>query len=542
MSPFLQKRILFLSSVLSLAFLGLTGRVWDLTIQKNSTNEIENVRQQVCQKRANLMDCQGVLLATNVRTFSVHANPCHMLDAQQAAKKLHLVFPELSTQTLLKRFQSRKQFVWLIRHITPQDKERVLRAGIPGVSIMEDQRRIWPHGALFSHVLGLTNVDQIGISGLEKTLNQRLRTDAKPVRLSLDVRVQHIVREELRQTIASFQAESGNALLVNLETGGIVACVSLPDFNPHTPSLSSSKALFNRNTTGVYEFGSLLKIHNTAMVLENRVAHLGSVYDASTPLSVGNFRITDFRGKNRPLTVQEAFLFSSNIVSAKMALAAGVGKQRAFFEKMGFNAPVPLEVPERTHTLLPTIWQEPTLMTASYGYGLAVTPFHMAQSIGAITTGIKRPLTFLQQATQTKGERVVSSKTAAQIRFLLREAATNGQAKNAAVIGYDVGAKTGTANLRDSKGRYMKGQNLTSCAIVFPIHKPKYLLLTAVERPKPNHLTHGFATAGWIAAPLAGKIVKQIAPILGILPQQARPTPQSSANMEHLLARCKIDR
>ncbi len=514
-----QRRFISVMMGCGCAFLLLVFRLWNATVLTAIDQEAATVQKNLKEARADLVDRNGVLLATNVKTFSIYATPHLMFDFREAAQKLSALFPQFSQSALQKRLRSSKRFAWVARHITPEQKEEVLSLGIPGIEFMEDQRRFWPHGSLFSHLLGLTNVDQTGISGLEKGLDPQLRNRETAFVLSVDTRIQHILRDELRQAIEDFQAQAGNALIVKVKTGEIIASVSLPDFNPYAFSETSPQALFNRNTTGVYEFGSLLKIHNTAMVLEKGVANLNSIYDASYPLQVGRFRITDFRGKNRPLTLTEAFLYSSNIASAKMALAAGIESQRAFFKKLGFNQPVNLEIPERACPLLPQSWQESTLITASYGYGIAITPLHMIQSFNTIISGYHRPLTFIKKTTEIPGKRVIKAATAQKIRFLLKEATINGQATKAAVPGYEVGAKTGTCNLRNERGRYLEKQNMTSCVCAFPIDEPEYSILFVLERPQPNKSTHGYATAGWMAAPRVSRIIKRCAPLLGILPQ-----------------------
>jgi len=540
--PLFPNRLFVVLASLLFSLTVLCVRLGQLTLFSNTSDESERVRQRVTQARACIVDRNGLLLATNVKTFSVYANPSLIKDHLQAALKLSRLFPDLSHDQWVKRLGASKRFVWIARHVTPGDREAVLGLGIPGIDLMEDQRRVWPYGPLFSHTLGFTNVDQEGISGLEKGLNDQLQ-GTTPLRLSLDARVQHMVRAELMKTLELFQAEAGNALVVKVATGEIIASVSLPDFNPHTPHKATQTQLFNRNTTGVYEFGSIMKAYNTAMVLDAGLATLESVFDASTPLRVGRFRITDFKGKQRPLTLREAFLFSSNIANAKMALMAGGPRQQAFLKRLGFFQPVVCETPEKATPLIPTQWRDSTTITVSYGYGLAVSPLHVAGSFSSLVDGFQKPLTFLHQPTPVSGRRVIKPSTVQVIRTLLHEATCDGQATRAAPLGYRVGAKTGTVNLRNAQGRYMEKQNLTSCLGMFPYHNPRYILLVCVERPKPNHLTHGYATAGWIAAPLFQNIVSRIAPLLGVFPENPQPTlPQSLPNTTPPLVLASIDR
>jgi cell division protein FtsI (penicillin-binding protein 3) len=517
-----QKRLSVLMVGLTFIFLMLTGRLWQLTVGAFDGDEVARVKAQTEQPRAVFVDRKGVLLATNIRTFSLYANPKCIPDKTQAAQKLCHLFPQLDRVAFLNRLQKNKQFVWVARHISPQTKEDVLRLGIPGLELMEDQRRIWPHGILCSEFLGLTNLDCAGISGLELGLDSQLRQASDAVSLSVDLRVQHIARDALQESINLFKAEAGNVLLIKVKTGEIIASVSLPDKDPYAKTGSQNQNLFNSNTNAVIEFGSLLKIHNTAMALDSGVSNLNSLYDASCPIRIGRFSVKDFKGKNRELTVTEAFLFSSNIANAKMALQAGSHRQRAFFEKMGFYEAVALEIPERAKPLMPKAWGVPTQITASYGYGLAVTPLHIVQSLSTMLTGIKRPLTFLKQDKPIPGKRLLKEKTVQQMRFLLHEATLNGQAKKAVVPGIHVGAKTGTANMRNARGQYVEKQNMVSCLGAFPIEDPEYVLLVTVQRPKPNALTHGYATAGWIAAPLFSNIVQRAAPLLNVFPSQTK--------------------
>lgn len=508
-------RIMFSGACVMFGFMAISARLaWVCVFSQHHDPR----RGFVPAPRADIVDRNGTLIATSLSTFSVYANPRLIKNCVEAAQHLANLFPGLSVRNLVKKLRTDKPFVWIARHITPLQKRRVKALGIQGISLIGDQKRVYPQGALFCHVLGLTNVDQEGICGLEKTFNERLNSSRDPLYLSVDAALQSVIVDELSKTIESFQAQGGNAILANVNTGEILAMVSLPDFSPHDPISPKSKAFFNRNVSGVYEFGSIMKIHNTAMVLDSGVATLNSVFDASAPLCIGRFKITDFRGKNRPLSVKEAFQFSSNIANAKMALSAGSARQVAFFKKMGFFAPLATELPELARPLAPAMWSKALAITSSYGYGFAITPLHVVQSVSGIVTAGAKPLSLLKATKLPKMKKVVSDDTARKIRELMALAVTDGQARKVAAEGYLVGAKTGTANLRGGKKGYHQKQNLTSCVAVFPIDAPEYVLLVCVDRPQANASTHFYATAGWIAAPLCSSIIKQVAPILGMNP------------------------
>jgi cell division protein FtsI (penicillin-binding protein 3) len=517
-----RTRLGLLGVLFALVFAGIGWRLVELGVRATSVEEAVCETKSFSLPRNDFVDRNGLLLATSLKTFSLYADPKVILNVSEAATQIWKLFPHLNLASLQQKLASPKRFVWIARHLTPALYQKVLHLGVPGLYVIKDQKRVYPHGSLFSHVLGLTSVDHQGLSGLEKGMQPLLQQQDVPVRLSVDVRLQHVMWEEIQSTIDAFQAKGGNGVLIKVKTGEVLAMVSLPDFDLNKPSQANVEAFFNRNTTGVYEFGSILKIHNTAMVLENGIANLNSHYDATSPLPVGRFLVTDFKGKKRSLSVLEAFIFSSNIANAKMALHAGAQTQRAFFKKLGFFEPVRIELPEVGSPLAPSteLWRDPTVITASYGYGISVTSLHIAQSIAAILDGYKRPLTFslVTDPCKVPAERVVSEKTAQAMRHLLRLAVVEGQAKKAAVEGYAVGGKTGTANLKE-KGRYRQKNNLTSFVGAFPIDDPDYILLVTLDRPQPNASTYGYATAGWIAAPLGAKIIKRCVTLLGLAPE-----------------------
>lgn len=461
-------------------------------------------------------DRAGTLIAGNITTYSVYTNAKLIPHKAKAVQALVQCFPDLDKQTLERRFESQKGFVWIKRHITPKQRQVLLKLGLPGVFLQQDIKRVYPQKNLFSHVLGMTDVDGLGVCGLEKAY----ANCKSAVRTSLDSRMQHVVRSELMKSVHEFQAEAGNAILLDVQSGEILAMVSLPDFDPNNPNDISNTKLFNRNAMGVYEFGSVFKIHNVAMALEQGTAHLGSVYDASMPLRTGRFSIQDFRGRGGQLTLQEAFLRSSNIANAKIALDAGITRQKSFFKKVGFFDRIPLELPEMAKPLVPRTWHQSTLMTASYGYGVSITPLHLVRSIATIVTGYDTPLTLERRPKMLPRRTVLKSQTVRNIRYLLKQAVFKGHAKKAHVPGYSIGAKTGTSNLLSPNGTYRKGENLVSCVGAFPIHNPRYVLLVSIEHPKPSAKTYGFATAGWIAAPAFRNIFARLMPLLNVSPSK----------------------
>jgi cell division protein FtsI (penicillin-binding protein 3) len=441
-----------------------------------------------------------------------------MKHKQEAVEALGQLFPNVSKENLKKLLNSDKSFVWIMRHVTPEEKMLVQSLGIEGLEVLKDSKRIYPHGSLFAHVIGMTDVDQKGLSGLEKAFDKQLTSQNAPLETSLDLGLQHIVYDALAQQIQDFQAEGGNAILADIHTGEILAIVSFPDFSPERPPSKENKALFDRNFNGVYEFGSIMKICNAALFLEKGKGTLQSVFDASHPLRIGRFLVTDFRGKNKPLTVEESFLYSSNIANAKMAQCVGKAAQVDLFKKLGFFQPVKTELASSARPLFPKTWTDPCMLTASYGYGFAVSPLHVVQSISTLVSNTQKPLTFLGGGVKPCDVKPapVSKSVSEAVVHLLKRAACEGQAQKAQASNCTVGAKSGTANIRVA-GRYRQKENLTSCVSIFPAEQPRYVLLVSLDRAKPNAKTHYFATAGWIAAPLAARIVEGVAPILNVM-------------------------
>lgn len=466
--------------------------------------------------RASIVDRNGYFLASSLDTFSVYAHPNKVLDKEEAIGSLIRIFPGIDKARLVRDMYSKKSFVWISRHVAPSKKMAVNALGIYGLDVLSDSKRIYPMDRIFCHVLGTTDLNQQGLSGLEKSLNQRLMASSEPIRTSFDLRVQNILYNVLSHQISENQAVGGNGIIVDLTTGEVLAMVSLPDFSPSQPICPTDPGYFNRNITGVYEFGSIMKIANTAVLLETKKGTLRSVFDASKPLYIGRHRVTDFRGQNRPLSVEEAFVYSSNIAHAKMAAAVGGEAQKEFFQKMGFSRAIKTELGWCARPLFPRgKWPIGRIMTAGYGYGFAVTPLHVAASLMSLTTGIEKPITFLAHP-KSSGIRVLQPSTVNDITYLMGQAVVNGQAKKAAATNCLVGAKTGTANVR-VEGRYAEKQNLTSAVAIFPLDCPRYGIVVSIDRAKASAKTYGFATAGWMAAPVISRLVQELAPLLGVM-------------------------
>jgi cell division protein FtsI (penicillin-binding protein 3) len=472
-------------------------------------------------ERGEILDRNGVVLATNLATASLYANPQQVSNADETATRLAEVLPGLDVEEVRAKLKrSDRSFFWIRRNLTPRQEYAVNRLGIPGLYFQREERRVYPQGGLTGHVIGFTDVDNRGLAGIEQSFDGILREGRRPITLSLDLRIQNIVHEELARAVQEFSAIGGAGIVMDIQTGEVLAMVSLPDFDPNLPGAAPDDARFNRATLGVYEMGSVFKIFNTAMVLDGGVAHITDSFDASKPIRVGGFTIHDYHAKNRWLTIPEIFMYSSNIGSAKMAAEAGTPRQQDFMMRLGMLQPVKLELPDLGKPLYPIDWKPINTMTIAYGHGLAVTPLHLISGLAAVIDGgVFRPMTLLKRASSepTAGKRVVSEETSVEMRKLLRLVVQAGTGRMADAPGYLVGGKTGTADKQHGRG-YSAHSNLASFAGAFPMNAPRYAVLLMVDEPKPNAQSHGYATAGWVAAPAVGRLVQRMAPLVGLEP------------------------
>ena len=488
--------------------------------------------RSIAAARPDIRDRNGQLLATDIKTASLYAEPRSVIDVDEATAALVEALPELDYDTVRSRLDTNKGFVWLKRELTPHQQQIVHRLGVPGIGFLRENRRIYPNGHAAAHVLGHVNVDNEGLAGIERYIDSvgledlhafGFARDAEqsPVDLSIDLRVQHAMAEELSEALSTFSAKAASGVVLDIRTGEIVAMASLPDYDPNNPVGALEKDNLNRMTTGVFEMGSVFKTFTSAMALDAGLVRPETMIDARGKLRIGRHSIGDYHGENRMLTVEEVFTYSSNVGTGRMALMAGPDYQQAFLKKLGLLDRLRTEVPESGAPIVPPRWPEITTATVSFGHGLSVTPLQTAAAAASLLNGgVYLTPTFLKRAAgEATGRRVVSEQTSRDIIRLMKANAERGSGRKAAEIaqGYRLGGKTGTSE-KAINGRYVDDRLFTSFLSTFPLDAPRYVVLVSLDEPQATKDTYGYATAGWNAAPTVGRIVARIAPMLGIAP------------------------
>jgi cell division protein FtsI (penicillin-binding protein 3) len=486
---------------------------------------------RVTASRPDIVDRNGEVLATDINTASLYAEPRRIVDADEALEKLLTVLPDLNIEQTYNRLQSDAGFIWLRRQLSPRQQQAIMQLGIPGIGFRTEKRRFYPGGTTASHIVGLVNVDNKGIAGMEKYIDDQgladlqatglaVAKDLEPVRLSIDLRVQHVVRDEIVRAMESYRALSAGAVVMDVRTGEVLAMASVPDFDPNNPHNAHDKDRLNRMSAGVYEMGSTIKSFTTAMALDSGKVTMESRFDATRPIVVGGRRIRDFHGKGRVLTVPEVFIYSSNIGSAKEADVVGIEGHREFLYRLGLLSRMDTELPEVARPTEPKVWKKVHSITAAFGHGFSTTPLQTAVGVSALVNGgYLMPPTFLirnQDQAMASATKVVQDYTVQAMRYLYNLNAEKGSGRRGTVPGYRVGGKTGTAE-KVVNGRYSSEKNFNAFVAVFPMDNPQYIVLTVIDEPKLENSSRS-ATAGVTAAPIASNIIRRSAAMLGVKP------------------------
>lgn len=521
-----RNRLIFAVLLFAMAFLVMAARTIELGLSAEAPKRVVQGRIAVPAvkfERADILDRNGEILATSLATPSLYADASKVKDPVEAARKLVSVLPELSYADLEAKLSSGKRFVWLKRKLSPRQKWEVNALGIPAFQFRREEERLYPHGRLAAHVLGYVDTDNNGLGGVEHFFDERLN-DAELVgdalNLSLDIRVQYALADELEAAMRAYQAKGAAGLVMDVNTGAVLGMVSLPDYDPNNVRGVSDAARFNRATKGVYELGSTFKTFTFAAALDDGIVDFDDGYDATKPLKISRFLIRDDHPKKRYLTVPEIFTYSSNIGTAQMALDLGAERQQEFLSDLGLMQPANIELTEVGAPLLPAKWRKVSTMTISYGHGMSVSPLQLASGIASMVNGGRLlPATLVHNSDDwQQGKQVIAATTSRKIRQLLRLAVTKGTGGRANATGYRVGGKTGTAE-KAVAGGYDRKALISSFVGVYPMDDPQYVVFALLDEPKGTKETFGYAGGGWVAAPVVRNVILRTAPLLGVAPK-----------------------
>lgn len=487
--------------------------------------------------RPDIIDRNGRLLATDIEVPSLFADPALVLDRDELVEKLSTVLPDIDSRQLRKELADRsRRFVWIRRGLSPKIAQKIHNLGLPSLAFRKELRRAYPGGELAGHVLGGVNIDNRGVAGIEKWIDENVGvegvhtaefSDHAPVRLSLDIGVQHTLEDELGAAMRRYTARAAAGLVMDIRTGEIIASASIPRIDPLFPQTASDPSRIDRVLTGTYELGSVFKTLTLAMALDEGLATSATVLDVRKPLTAGGFTISDFHSAGRPLTVEEVFTHSSNVGAAMLAVEAGTERFMSFLKRAGVVDPMRTEAGPVAAPLIPKRIDQIELMTMGYGHGIAVAPLQFAAATATILNGGRKvaPRFVRYTGEAAKPETVTSELTSREIArlFRLNVLDSSGTGGRAEVAGYRVGGKTGTAELADN-GRYQEKSVISSFIGAFPMDQPQYLTFVVLFEPKADVETGGHRTASSNAAPTTARIIARIAPQLGVAPLEMSAT------------------
>lgn len=528
-----QARIRWMILGVLIGFSLVGGRLVQLGMVETDQTIEGQTRDAIQASRPPILDRNGLEMAVDIRVPSLYAEPRRIIDVEEAVQKLRTVLPDLNETWLRNRLTGDQGFVWVRRELTPAVQEQVMRLGIPGIDFITESKRFYPGMNEAAHILGSTNVDNQGIAGIERHMDSEsiallqelglARGNAlTPVELSVDMRVQHVLHDQLTDAMTRYQAIAAAGVMTDIYTGEVIALASLPDFNPNEPASALVKDTFNRITSGIFEPGSIFKTVTIAGALDSGSVRVTDQLDARYGIRFGRYTIDDFHGKHRILSLPEVYKYSSNIGTIRIMQAMGKDNFREFLSRMKFDERVSFELPEMRVPTVPKTLSEVGAATASFGHGLSVSPLHMVAAYGALVNGGNyiAPTLYKRDAAEAEPfyERVVSPQTSDAMRYLMRLNALEGSGSqmNRAAQGYRAGGKTGTAE-KVVDGRYSSSKVTNFFASAFPLDNPRYAIVIMVDEPKAENPQSG-TTAGWNAGVITGRLIQRVAPMLGIAP------------------------
>ncbi|MBO6767998.1 MAG: penicillin-binding protein 2 [Erythrobacter sp.] len=495
-----------------------------------------SLEEALLPPRGEITDRNGVPLARAFPAYALWFNPKALgeegaplvRDPETVAAKLKAIFPDLDEEAVAAQLASGKQG-YIRRRVLPEEANRVQEIGELALEMPMENDRHYPQGSMAAHVLGYVAADGKGRVGMEQVLDAQLSNPATrgtPVALSIDSRVQGALEDELRRGMKLVQAQGGAGIVLDVDTGEVLALASLPEFDPNKIDARGQKLMFNRVTNQVYELGSTFKPLSVAAAIDAGVVrNLGRRWDAS-PVKVGRFSIRDSHDMGDDLNVVETLIHSSNTVTARVVDELGPERMRRTMIDLGMNERPYIELPAKGFPIWPgEKWPRLRSMTVGYGHGIAVTPLHLASAYAAMVNGgIWRPATLkkLGPGEAPKGRRVFKASTSSRMRQILRATSIYGTGKNADAPGYRVGGKTGSAEKPGGKAGYRRTALVSTFAAAFPMDRPRYVVIAMLDEPRGTLASSYQRTAAWNAAPIVGRLVPRIGPLIGVRPDDTR--------------------
>ncbi len=527
--------------------LALSRMVMVVLAEPREPGEFRSSHNQVSVRR-DIVDRNGVILATSVPAMALYAHPRQIVSYQSAvrlASRLSEIFPDLDYENTLDKLSSDKSFVWLRHKMSQGQYQAVHDIGEPGLYFRSKELRVYPNGNLAAHVLGSARdgvssknpLEVLGVSGAEHSLDAALRDQGKsgePVALTIDTTLQEISHSVLTAASSAFGAKGASSVLMDVHSGEVLSLVSIPDFDPNDSkrfaalSGGQSNPLFNRPVQGIYEFGSVFKVFPVAMVLDRGTIGAEDLVSIE-PFAVGRYTIKDHFNKQSELTVRQVLTKSSNTGVARLALLLKPGALGEFLRELGFTEASHIEILEAksVRSRLPDRWTTLNAVTVSYGHGVALTQLKLAAAYAAIVNGgyLVEPTIVLDEGSYGTRRSVISPETSAIMRDLLQSVVAEGTARAAQIEGYPIGGKTGTADKPDKRGKYSSDRTLASFASFFPADDPRYVLIVTLDEPSTGDGTRSQRFAGKTAVPTAKEMMARLMPVLGIRPR--KPVPES---------------
>lgn len=512
-----QRRIAVAAGLCVMAFALISVRLLDVTILRGTATGVGRTNEaSLVAARADLVDRNGVVLARDLPVADLYVRLAALKDRSHAALALAAT-TGVSAQRLTQEFSGSHNYVLVARQVPQEVQSRVVQLGLSGLEFDPAFKRTYPQGDTAVQVLGTTDPDDNGVDGLELGLDSRLRDAGADgaIALSLDARIQYALAHEIEASRKEFTARAAGGIVMDVNTGEILAMASLPD-SPADATVAGVDPRRNRMAQDVYELGSVFKIFSFALAIEDHTIRLDEVFAIGSGFHVGRYTIHDAERMPATLAARDVLAQSSNAGTAQIALRSGADRQHQFLAHLGLLSPVQSELPERAAPLYPRHWGEVETATVGFGHGISVAPLSFVTAAATMVNGGRRiEPTFLRHTADARGDQLIKPETSATMRELLRYVVTNGTGKKADVPGYDVGGKTGSAEKVSGRG-YVAHKLLTSFCAVFPIHNPRYLVFVMLDEPHGTKQTYGLALAGFTAAPLAGRVIARIAPMLGM--------------------------